>query len=147
MVPGFFALNCLRDVGRQIRIAFTGPHAAIEVMFDLGEKAGADLAVGGEADPAASSAKGLGDGGDDADFSNAVSKCVAAGGFAGFAGRERCQRQDAMNAPYDFSERHNNLRRPEAAFFKRHEFDEAYHDIFFAGEARKAFNLAIVKAA
>ena len=44
-------------------------------------------------------------------------------------------------------ERDDDLRRPEAAFFKRHELDEAHDDMFFAGEARKAFNLVVVEAA
>ena len=44
-------------------------------------------------------------------------------------------------------QRDDDLRRPQAAFFERHELDKADDDVFFAGEAGKAFDLVVVEAA
>ena len=79
-------------------------------MLDLREETGANLAVGSETDPAASSAECLGDGRDDADFAYAVGKGVATCGFAGFAGWQRRERQYAVDALDDFGKRNDDLR-------------------------------------
>src|SRR6185437_6443808 len=53
----------------------------------------------------------------------------------------------AADAIDDLLERYNNLRRPQTAFFERHELDEAYDDVFFAGEAGKALDLVVIESA
>ena len=47
----------------------------------------------------------------------------------------------------DFIERNHRLRRPRAAFFQRHEFDEAHGDAFFAREHAEGNDLVFVEAA
>src|SRR5579859_123503 len=152
VVPGFFLDYGLNDKVAEIFVGGALAHFAVEVVFDVGEEAGADFAVRGEADAAAGSAEGLGYGGDDADFtetglSRVVLEAVAAGGFAGGVGREGAEGEDFAQALDDFAQGDDHLRGPEAIFFEGHEFDEADDDVFAAGEFAEGFDLVIVEAA
>ncbi len=60
--------------------------------------------------------------------------------FRWLRGGQRHERQYAADALNDFAQRNHDFRRPEAAFFERHELDEAHDDVFFAGEAGEAFD-------
>jgi hypothetical protein len=59
VVAGFFLHDYAADVAAKFVVGRAEAHALVEVVFEDGEKAGADLAVAGEADPGALSAKGL----------------------------------------------------------------------------------------
>jgi len=146
VVASLLSLDSTVNVGAEFGVRFAVAQAAVEVVVDLGEEAGADFAVGGEADTAAGAAEGLGDGGDDANFAAAIGKAVAAGGLTCFARRQLDQRQDTADAGDDLLERDHDFRGPEAAFFQRHELNEADGDIFVAGEMGKAFDLVVIEA-
>src|SRR6202042_2840764 len=45
VMAGFLSLHNLVDVAAQFRIGFAGAHVAVEVMLELREQAGANLAV------------------------------------------------------------------------------------------------------
>jgi hypothetical protein len=90
--------------------------------------------------------KGMRDRGDDADFADAVVEAVAARGF-GARVRDFDQRPVLGHAGQDFVERDHRRGRPGAAFFERHEFDEAHGDAFFAGEHAEGDDLIFVEAA
>ena len=81
MVAGFFLEDHPADEQFQLRVGCTPLHLGVQVVVPDGKQAGADLAVGGEADPAAVSAERMGDGRDDSDFAHAVVESVAAGGL------------------------------------------------------------------
>jgi hypothetical protein len=147
VVAGLLAQDCLDDVSAEILIARAGAEAAIEVVLDLREQAGANFAVGCEPHPAACAAKGLADRRDNSDFTNAVCKCIAPSGFARFPRRKFDERKRAADAVDNFAERDDDLGGPEAALFKWHELDEADDDIFLAGESGKAFDLVVIEAA
>jgi len=147
VMAGFLALHSLENVVAQFRVIGAASHAPVQVVFDLREKAGADFAVGREADAAARAAEGLGHRGDDANFAHAIRKGVTTCGFAGFARSEVDEGQHAADAIYDFSQRNDDAGRPQAAFFQRHEFNKAHHDIFMTGEVSKAFDLVVIEAA
>jgi hypothetical protein len=102
MVASFLFIDGADDVVGELGIGLAAAHAAVEVVFNLGEEAGTDFAVGGETDAAASTAERLADGSDDADFTDAVGEGVAASGFAGLAWRDRYEGQFAVDSVRDF---------------------------------------------
>ncbi len=118
-----------------------------EVMIVLAEEAGADLAVGGEADARTVAAKGLGDGGDQADFTGrAVGKFILARGFAFRVGNLH-QRPLRVDAPVNFLGGDHQFARPVAVGVERHEFDEAHDYTAVAGEGGEGFHFVFVEAA
>lgn len=147
VVAGFFHMNGTDDVGAEFLVACASAKAAVEIVLHLRKEAGANFAVGSEADAAACSTKCLADWRDDSDFANAVSECVAPGGFAGLARRQLDEREDATDPVDNFAQRDNDFGRPEAAFFEGHELNKANDNIFFAGETGKSFDLIVIKAA
>src|ERR1039458_1517619 len=76
MMTGFLTLHCTENVVAQFGIAGPSPEAPVQVVLDLREEAGANLAVRGEPDSAAGSAKRLAHRGDDADLTDSVGKGV-----------------------------------------------------------------------
>ena len=85
VMAGFFLFYGTDDEFLQILVGGAAAHFTKQVVLDIRKEAGADLAVGGEADAAAGSAKGLGDGCDDTDFTFAfcarpIGKTISAGG-------------------------------------------------------------------
>ena len=147
VVAGFFLVDGLHDVVGKFRVGLPGAHAAVEIVLDLGEEAGADFAVGSEPDATARTAECLADGGNDADFAYAVREGVAAGGFAGLPGSDRDERQLARDALSDLFESDNDLGRPEAAFLERHELDEADDDVFLTRKTCEPLNFSVVESA
>ena len=93
------------------------------------------------------SAEGMRNRSDDADFADAVVEGVAARGFAALRGQCRAAGMKFAMLLKDLIERDDDVRRPDAIFFQRHEFDEADHDAFFAGEARRSHDLIFIEAA
>src|ERR1035441_3761735 len=146
-MAGFLILYCTENVVAQFGIAGSGPESPIEVMFDLRKEAGANLAIGGEPDSAAGSAKGLTHGSDNADLTHAVGKGVATRCFTGVAWCEINQGEDAADAIDNLLERDHDFGRPQAAFFKGHELDEPDHHVLFARKPGEALNLIIVEPA
>src|SRR5579884_752069 len=82
MVARFFAMHDALDELLQFCIGRTLSHQSIEIVIELGKEAGADLAVRGDADTRAVSAKRMGYRRDDADFSNTIIEGIAPGSFA-----------------------------------------------------------------
>ncbi len=130
VMAGLFLLDGADDVLAEFGVCGAGFHAGVEIVLGLREEAGADFAVGGEADPAAGAAEGVGDGSYDAEFGWVVGEGVATGCFAGVLRLEREDGVDGGDAGEDFALADDNFRRPEAVFFERHEFDEADYDVF-----------------
>ena len=65
----------------QFVVARAAAHLGVQVMIPDREQAGANLAVGGDADAAAMSAEGMRDGSDDADLADAIVEAVTSRGF------------------------------------------------------------------
>lgn len=59
VMAGFLLVDSSANEGSEIVVSPTTAHDCVEVVVELREEAGADLAVGGEADAAALSAEGL----------------------------------------------------------------------------------------
>ena len=70
-------------------------------MIVLAEKAGAEFAVGGDANARAVAAERLRDRGDEADFAAAIGEAIFAGGFAAFVG-DGDERPAGFDAALDF---------------------------------------------
>src|SRR5579871_1825628 len=81
VMPRFLLLNCTEYVLAQLRVAFARAHAAVEIVLDLGEKTGADFAVGCKSHAAACSTKGLGNRRDDADLAHPIGEGITASGL------------------------------------------------------------------
>src|SRR5260370_10900744 len=92
-------------------------------------------------------AEGLRDGRDDRDFTDAIIEGVAYGGLIGGIRWQLYQWPESFEARLHFLEPKDSVRRPEAALFKRHEFDEPDDDVFLAGKLREWNDLVVVEAA
>src|SRR5579863_8710381 len=146
-VAGFFfgdhGANAFLDVVVCRAVAERGA----EVVVVLAEEAGADLAVGGEADARTVAAEGLGDRSDQADFAGrAVGEFVFARGLAFRVGNLH-QRPLRVDAPVNFVGRNHQFARPVAVGVERHEFDEAHDHAAIAGEGGEGFHFVFVEAA
>src|SRR5215475_11404381 len=119
----FLLLYDTTNVVFELLIGCTPLHLRVQVMVPDGEQACADLAVGGNADAAAVSAKGVGHWRNDADLPNTIVEAVAA---CGLGARVRNFHEWAIfSHPFqDFGECHHNVRRPDSVFLERHELDE-----------------------
>src|SRR5450631_277587 len=147
VVPRFLLLDGTHDVGAQFLVVRTCAQTSIEVMFNLREQAGANLAVRCKPHAAARTAEGLAHGRDNSNLANAIFKGVAARRFAGFARWHLHKRQDTPDALDDFLQRYHDLRRPQPPFFKGHELDEPHHDVLFTRKPRESLDLVVVEAA
>ncbi len=97
-----------------------------EIVVILAEEAGADLAVGGEANAGAVAAEGLRDGSDQANFAGrAVRKFILARGFT-LRVRNLDQRPLRVDAAKDFFGGNHQFARPVTVGIEGHEFDEAH---------------------
>src|SRR5258708_11874328 len=86
MVAGFFFLDDAANEFCQFVVRRAAEHLVVQIMVPDGKQAGANLAVGGNANAAAVSAKRMRYRRDDADFSDAVVKAITAGGLSPRAG-------------------------------------------------------------
>ena len=147
VMAGFLLFDRRDNEISKFRVCAAATGDSVEVVVGLGEEAGADFAVGSEADAAALSAKRLGNGGDNADFADSVVEGVAAGRFARVGSGKGNHGPELAQAVDHFTDGDNGGGGPEAVFLQRHEFDEADDDAFFAGETGKSRNLLLVEAA
>src|SRR5258708_296030 len=109
-------------------------------MIVLAEKAGSELAVGGEPDAGAMAAERLSDRGDEADFTgSAISEAVLAGGLTALVG-DLLERPARVDAPVDLRGGDYQVARPVAVGIKRHEFDKAHDDAAIACEFGEGFD-------
>src|SRR5271165_2046332 len=107
MVARLLGFDRLLDEGSEIFIRAAARQHTIEIVIEVGKEAGADLAIGGEADAAAGPAKGLRDGRDDANFSYAIVEGIAARSFTGAVAGQSHQRAKAVELAYHLLERNN----------------------------------------
>src|SRR3954452_20371816 len=103
-------------------------------MVKQGKKAGTNFAVRGEPDARAVSAERMRDRSDNADFTFAIVESIAPRSFAKFIG-ELAHGTKLVELFQNFIHWDNYVRRPDAVFFERHEFDKAHDYAFFAGKA------------
>ncbi len=89
------------------------------------EEAGAQLALGGHANPVAVAAKRVGQRVDEADLALAVLEAVRASGRARVA-RQRFERMDHVDRGADLVAREHEARIPRVVGIQRHELDEAH---------------------
>ena len=88
MVARLLGFDRLLNEGREIVVCTAAGHHGVEIMIEVGEEAGADLAIGGKSDTAAGSAKGLRYRSDDANFSDAIIEGIAARSFPRVVSRQ-----------------------------------------------------------
>src|SRR5438067_10390698 len=86
------------------------------------------------------------DGGNDADFANAIFESIAPGSLAVGMG-DFNQRSILRHAHQDLIQGDHGFWRPDTVFFKRHEFDKADNDSFFTREHAERNDLIFVEAA
>ena len=78
----FFFLDHAANEFRQLFVRGAAAHLAVQIVVPDGKQAGANFAVGGDANAAAVSAERMRHRRDDSDFSDAVVEAIAARGFA-----------------------------------------------------------------
>src|SRR5690242_685396 len=83
VVAGFFLGNDAVQPFIDLLVGTAIAEEFAQVVLDDAEEAGADFAVGGQADAVAVAAEGFAHGGDDADFPAAVGEAPALGGGGG----------------------------------------------------------------
>src|SRR4029077_14665022 len=97
-VTFLFFVDDRMDIGNEIVICCTFSQQGPQIVIVLAEQAGAQLAVGREADARAMAAEGLRDGSEQADLSGcSVGKPILASGLAALMG-DLFQRPEGMNA-------------------------------------------------
>src|SRR5271156_6983287 len=133
VVTLFFSLDHTADKFHQLLIGSSAAHQLVQIVVPHRKQAGANFAIGRNADAAAVSAEWMRDGGDDSNLSNAVVEVITACGFAACV-RDLDQRPVLRHALDDFIQGNHNCGRPGSIFFEWHEFDETNDDAFFASK-------------
>src|ERR1017187_6209510 len=146
VVALLLVLDGVKDELDHLFVAGSPRHQASQVVLADREQAGADLAIRRDANAAAMSAEGVRHWRNDADLADAVLEDIAAGGLAAHMSN-LAQRHELSHAAHNFVEGHDDLRRPNAAFFQRHEFDETDGNAFLACKAAEGSDLIVVEAA
>jgi hypothetical protein len=146
VVPFFFLFNRIVDELRQFFVPGAATHQFVQIVIRDGKQAGANLAIGSNANATAVSAEGMRNWRNDPDLAGTVIKPVAASGRAALMGNLH-QWPILGPAMNDLVERDHNFRRLSASLFERHEFDETHHDIFFATKPADGNDLVLVEAA
>src|SRR6185437_77875 len=98
------------------------------------------------ANPAAMFAKRMRYRRDNADFAQAILKCVAQRGLAGGVGGQWHHRLKSIQRGQDFFEANHHLGRPDSVFLQRHKFDEPNNYAFIARELCELDDLVLVKS-
>src|SRR5690606_21232149 len=99
----------------------------LEVLPAVGEQAGVEMAVGGDAGAMAIAAERRADRADETDLASAISEGVAPRHFAGVVRGQRAQRPARGDALAQFLGAHHLGRIPAVAGPHVHVFDEAHH--------------------
>src|ERR1700722_4942364 len=85
VMPLFLASDCVVDKLHQFAVRGAAIHQSAQIMVRDRKEASTDLAIGGDPDPAAMSAEGMGDRCNDSDFADTILKSVTSGRFTAFA--------------------------------------------------------------
>jgi hypothetical protein len=146
VMPLFLAADCNVNKLRQFNVRGAATHQSAQIMVPDRKEASTDLAIGGDPDPAAMPAEGMGNRCNDSDFADPIFKSVTPGRFTAFAWNldEAAVRCHALQ---DLVQRNHDIRCPDASFFERHEFDEAHRYAFFTRELAERYDLVVVEAA
>src|SRR5919201_2497928 len=118
------------DVPLELLVRGPGAQRPLQVPLAAREEAGPELAVGGEPDPVAGRAEGLGDGIDEADLARSVREAEAAGGGGGRR-RDLDERPPLLDQGADLAAGQDAVLAPNLVCVERHELDEA-HDVGLA---------------
>ena len=132
--------------GLELVVVGSAAQHGAQVRLAQREQAGAQLAVGGYADPVAVGAEGLRDRVDEADAAAAVGEAEGPRGRAGGAGLG-LQRVNRMDRGTDLLAAEHVVGRPRVVGVKRHELDEADLVGVLAGEAGERDHLGLGEAA
>src|SRR5580693_2851661 len=100
------------DIFGQFAIGAAVAQARAEVVLHHAEQAGADLAIRGEPEPVAMTAKGFANGGDQSKFPTPVRKLPAPGGLGGGPLRKRPQRVTRLETREYLPARHDEFLQP-----------------------------------
>src|SRR5580704_15100766 len=134
------------DEGHNVIVAGAFTKQRAQVVIVLAEEAGAQFAVGGQANARAVAAKGLRDWSDQADFSgSAVGETIFAGGFTAFVGNLH-ERPAGVNTLVDFRGGDDEVARPMAIGVQRHKLDESHDDAALACEFGEGFDFVVIEA-
>src|SRR5450432_2238448 len=135
------------NIDDQILVGSAFPQHRAQIVIVLAEQAGAQLAVGGEADARAVTTEGLRDRGDQTDLTGGIiGEAVLARGFAALV-RDLLQRPAGMNALVDLGSGNHRTARPQVVGIQRHEFDEAHDYAALPGKSSEVFDLVVIGAA
>src|SRR6202162_2874791 len=146
VMPLFLAADCIVDKLHQFAVRGAAIHQSAQIMVPDRKEASTDLAIGGDPDPAAMPAEGMGHRCNDADFADPIVESVTSGRFTGFA-RNLDKAAERCHALQDLVQRDHDTGCPDASLFERHEFDEAHHHAFLAREFAERYDLVVVEAA
>src|SRR5579859_538736 len=142
----FLFADHVADEPDEFVVRSAAAHKFMQVMVPYRKQAGANLAVGGNANAAAMPAEGMRYRSNNSDLANAVVKAITAGGLTVLM-RDFDQRPVLRHALENFVECHYYSRCPHPIFFERHELDEAHDHAFFARKLAKRDDLVFVEAA
>src|SRR5437016_1294949 len=145
VVAGLLAIYHTVDKGHEFVVGSSATHQFVQVVVPDRKQASTNLAIGGDAHPAAMTAEGMGHGGDDANLTHAIIKNIAACGFAAIMG-DFDQRPVFGHAAQNLVQRDHDIRGPDPVFFQRHELDETQHYAFFPGKPAEGDDLVFVEA-
>src|SRR5258707_6100059 len=115
-------------------------------MIEKRKKTGADLAVGGQTHAGTMAAERMRHRRNNADLAESIVKRVASRGLAGRVGK-LAHGTELVQLFQDLVHSDDDVRRPHAVFFQRHELDKTDHHALIAGEAGEFDDLVLVKAA
>lgn len=146
VVASFLFLHCTHDEAAQILIRSPIFEQTGEIVLRIGKQAGPYLPIGSQSDSAACPAEGLRDRRNDPNFTNSVGKTVTPSRLTSGIRRKKCERSNAVQPLDDLPEAYNQVRTPESAFLKRHEFDKPDNHILSSRELSEGFNLVVVKS-
>src|SRR5215472_7102038 len=146
-VAFFLFVDHRADISNQIFVSGALPEEGAEVIVVLAEKAGAELAVGGQTNARAKAAERLRDRSNKADFAGSpVREAVFARRLTAFVGNLD-QRPARVDTLVNFGGRNHKFAGPVAVGVERHEFDEAHDDAAIARKLGKGFDFVVVEAA
>jgi autotransporter-associated beta strand protein len=147
MVAGFFLPNYFFQPVRKAFVGIAVAEAGAEVVFGDAEEAGADFAVGGQAEAVAMAAERFADGGDDADFAAAIRESPALGSRGWVVRINRLETEAGLEAGQKFMAGDDHFFEPGARGIEGHEFDEAQAQFALASKLGEGFNFMIIDVA